>query len=723
MDGDLPSESLSEYCLKLGLQVRGNNDNTKMAVDVDPVCVAENAVEETQQAKPVNEPKASYDCKNCSKGFTNSRQLSKHRCSSTVVPEETSLLNVNLKRKKGTKTKSKRSTGSGGKPNKSSTAEKELERLETHSETALESTSQAQVDEESSSVGHLLDHTYIKDDGEIEGSSNQVVGESGSKETGKSIAVQCELCSMLATVEPLSGNNDATQEVACEKCLELAAANSPLNPASTTSEKPSNSEMVSEKKSKKRRSTVKKPEELCPHCKKAFSYGKCLTKHLKVCKKNEDNTAKVQCELCSTMPPQDDPDNGSPEKPPCEKCKELSAASKDPSLLESPSDGEDVSQVGKKRKYIFRKPEEFCSHCKKGFHSEKRLERHMRVCGKDLVCEFCGEDFNTGAHNAYSKYEDHYYTHVDEKPFPCTVCSKGFVRKQDLNKHQVIHTAEYSPQECLVCGGAFASVELLQRHMRKHERPTWSCPKCSRLFVRQALYKQHILICQKEISCEICGKVFQCLTKNIKYRYQEHMFIHTGEKPYKCQYCEHAFRDRSTRKKHERTHTGEKPYQCTMCEKAFSQLKLLRNHVFTHTGEKPFGCELCDLRFAKQCNLKYHMRVHTKEKPYTCQICNKSFTQSGTYYKHVRRHESNQTIKAPSAASTSIEIKSNEQDTAMVTQEVTMADEDAVNTVLIQEIPMASDEITIIVSEGNNGTTSMGTINVDHISSILASCS
>lgn len=704
MEGDLPSESLSDYCLKLGLQVRENNDGTKMAV-FDAAAVGEKSAEEIVESKLEDGTKSNYDCKTCNKGFTSNRQFTKHKCSSKVVEKSSPT-------KKRNQTRKTKKRGNGGTITKSPTVEKELEGAEAPAETAPESTSQAQADEACPAVGHLADHTYIRD-------------ENGAVVEGTTTSnLQCELCSMLATAEPLPGTEGPTWET-CQKCAELAAK---LNQAPASSGEASGSEVVTEIKpqsAKRKRSTVKKPEELCPHCKKAFSYGKCLTKHLKVCKKNEDNSVEILCESCSitAQANPEDPSGDPAQKPPCQKCKALAASSKDAASSDGEIISEDKPQVEIKRKYTFRKPEEFCPHCKKGFHSEKRLARHMKVCGKDLVCEFCGEDFNTGAHNAYSKYEEHYYTHVEQKPFQCTVCSKGFVRKQELNKHQVIHTTEYAPQECLQCGSVFSSVELLQKHMRKHERPTWSCPKCSRQFVRQALFNQHVLICQKEISCEICGKVFQCLTKNIKYRYQEHMFIHTGEKPYKCQFCERAFRDRSTRKKHERTHTGEKPYQCTMCEKAFSQLKLLRNHIFTHTGEKPFGCELCHLRFAKQCNLKYHMRVHTKEKPYTCQLCNKSFTQSGTYYKHMRRHESKQTTEAPSATPVSNETKSNGQDAATAAQEEAATDANSVNTVLIQEMTIPGDEITIIVSEGSNGTTSMETINVDQISSILASCS
>jgi uncharacterized Zn-finger protein len=349
-----------------------------------------------------------------------------------------------------------------------------------------------------------------------------------------------------------------------------------------------------------------------------------------------ESTPENQCESCQLLAEIDPEAANSPNKIPCEKCEKMVA---DATPIEKSTD-ETIStdESSKKRKYMFKTEEKNCPHCDKSFHSQKRFDKHLLVCKKNLVCSFCNKDFSANGKLAYTQFQAHYYTHVETKPFTCDVCSRGFIRRADLDRHKIIHTDDYSPQRCAECGAVFASEANLSKHMHKHERLSLSCEKCGQQFARQATLDKHKSICQTETSCEICGKVFKCLSKNLKSRYQEHMFIHTGEKPYKCQFCDRGFRDRSTRRKHERTHTGEKPYPCTVCDRAFSQLRLLRNHVRTHTGEKPYACEVCPLSFAKSCNLKYHMRVHTKEKPYHCGLCKRSFTQSGTYHKHMRRH-------------------------------------------------------------------------------------
>lgn len=63
------------------------------------------------------------------------------------------------------------------------------------------------------------------------------------------------------------------------------------------------------------------------------------------------------------------------------------------------------------------------------------------------------------------------------------------------------------------------------------------------------------------IRCEICNRVFP-REKSL----QAHKRIHTGEKPYLCDYpsCGKAFTQSGQLKTHQRLHTGEKPFVCTV---------------------------------------------------------------------------------------------------------------------------------------------------------------
>lgn len=74
----------------------------------------------------------------------------------------------------------------------------------------------------------------------------------------------------------------------------------------------------------------------------------------------------------------------------------------------------------------------------------------------------------------------------------------------------------------------------------------------------------------------------------------------------------------------------------TGCSKVFNRFYNLRSHYRIHSGEKPFTCNYCEASFARNHDLKRHVRIHLKTKPYQCPVCSKAFSRNDAMNRHVR---------------------------------------------------------------------------------------
>ena len=85
-------------------------------------------------------------------------------------------------------------------------------------------------------------------------------------------------------------------------------------------------------------------------------------------------------------------------------------------------------------------------------------------------------------------------------------------------------------------------------------------------------------------------------------------------KEYQCDYgnCAKKYRTRFSLKRHYLSHLGIKQHQCPHCDKRFRLVQYLNEHIYTHTGERPFACIFpgCNKRFRQAGKLSIHKKQH-----------------------------------------------------------------------------------------------------------------
>ena len=253
-------------------------------------------------------------------------------------------------------------------------------------------------------------------------------------------------------------------------------------------------------------------------------------------------------------------------------------------------------------------PEEYnqCLLCTTGFKKLDYLWHHLQFehtfdwyqCPECHVWRNCPEDILSHCDKIHK---------TREYDFKCPCCGMRYLGSEFEDHTIRCFETRYS-------NGDLSEYGLSQERLKKKilaREAHYKCTFCDKVFMTRSGIKHHKMHMHKDkfkgYICSDCDEVFPNSRSRQKHINQVHL-----NRSYKCDQCDKQFPLKDGLMQHiEKTHAkGSRRVQCQICSNWYADRHKMRVHVrCVHSGEKIYKCNFCDMRFSYSKARIFHKTI------------------------------------------------------------------------------------------------------------------
>ncbi|CRL07691.1 CLUMA_CG020648, isoform A [Clunio marinus] len=318
-----------------------------------------------------------------------------------------------------------------------------------------------------------------------------------------------------------------------------------------------------------------------------------------------------------------------------------------------------------------------CNICQKEYKTNQSMRKHLRTHFEQHQCEACGQTFRYKRlllNHMSSIHQDdptipcnyctrlfsskttrdahHKMIHQNQRRnleyFKCPDCSLGFEMKEELRIHSFIHF-EGEIHTCYECHQIFKKKKLLENHMNKHEKPTFQCKACKRMFKYRPNLGKHI----KNGRCKgLIDNIIKTMTPQEEAEVAKEQLIKMTVNPTRvnligvsdiCKTKSEKI-DKNIAVKEENFEENisavviiksEEIKQEKIVKQEKSSSKILeQSKKLDRSLINDYFCDLCDFSANKKCQMLSHIRHHISSRRHGCINCNERFATRMKLHNH-----------------------------------------------------------------------------------------